>query len=118
MQHIFDKHRLLQGDAHFTRNCDAQSYAELLAEMRAADLYVSKPYRQLQKKAARMWAAAKEYRAEQKLARTHVGEVAATRMRALHECPICRRMCTPVDEDGHCSYACASGGGAATADLS
>lgn len=118
MQHIFDKYRLMQGDAQFARNCDAQSYAELLAEMRGAnDYYARKPYRMLQKLAARMWAAAKEYRAEQKLARTQVGETTALRAHALRQCPVYMQMRTPADEDGHCSYTCASGGGA-VADLS
>lgn len=111
-KNVFDKYRLAELDAHFTRNCDARSYMELLAEMRAAEIYTGKPYRILQKRAGRMWAAAQEYRAEQKLARTHVGEVAAQRASQLRAfCPMCNELRVPQDDEGHCSYSCASGGG-------
>jgi hypothetical protein len=75
-------------------------------------------YRQSQKRAAALWAHVRTFRAEFTPPSTPVAdEVEEGGEPAENICPICCEAKPAADEDGHCSYECASGGGKVTAKV-
>lgn len=74
-------------------------------------------YRQSQKRAAALWAHVRTFRAEFTPPSTPVADEVEGGEPAENICPICCEAKPAADEDGHCSYECASGGGKVTAKV-
>lgn len=66
-------------------------------------------YRQSQKRAAALWAHVRTYRETYTPPTTPPAEEKDDHVENI--CPICNESKPAADEDGHCSYECASGGG-------